>query len=75
MTAPDAATPGSSTPVQGILPDPSTLVSRLADPRNVGPGLLVTGGSLVALVASRWIKAEQDRKAYRRQYSATWGET
>ncbi|CAM5502771.1 Protease OS=Streptomyces albaduncus OX=68172 GN=FHS32_002713 PE=3 SV=1 [Streptomyces griseoloalbus] len=51
----------------------STLVSRLADPRNVGPGLLVMGGSLVALVASRWIRAEQDRKAYRRQYSATWG--
>ncbi|WP_242590869.1 S1 family peptidase [Streptomyces sp. GB4-14] len=73
VAAPDAATPGSSTSVRGILPDPSTLVSRLADPRNVGPGLLVMGGSLVALVASRWIRAEQDRKAYRRQYSATWG--
>ncbi|MFJ8185689.1 S1 family peptidase [Streptomyces sp. NPDC096105] len=73
VAAPDAAGPGSSAPVRGILPDPSTLVSRLADPRNVGPGLLVTGGSLVALVASRWIRAEQDRKAYRRQYSATWG--
>ncbi|NEC52342.1 S1 family peptidase [Actinospica acidiphila] len=73
VAAPDAATPGSSTSVRGILPDPSTLVSRLADPRNVGPGLLVMGGSLVALVASRWIRAEQDRKAYRRQYSAMWG--
>lgn len=73
VAAPDAATPGSSTSVRGILPDPSTLVSRLADPRNVGPGLLVMGGSLVALVASRWIRAEQDRKAYRRQYSALWG--
>lgn len=71
--APDAATPGSSAPVRGIVPDPSTLLSRLADPRNVGPGLLVIGGSLVALVASRWIRAEQDRKAYRRHYSATWG--
>lgn len=71
--APDAASPGSSTSVKGILPDPSTLVSRLADPRNVGPGLLVFGASLVALVASRWIRAEQDRKAYRRHYSATWG--
>ncbi|BFO18900.1 hypothetical protein SHKM778_52880 [Streptomyces sp. KM77-8] len=71
--APDAASPGSSTPVKGILPDPSTLVSRLADPRNVGPGLLVFGASLVALVASRWLRAEQDRKAYRRAYSATWG--
>ncbi|MFJ9599680.1 S1 family peptidase [Streptomyces althioticus] len=73
VAAPDSATPGSSTSVRGILPDPSTLVSRLADPRNVGPGLLVMGGSLVALVASRWIRAEQDRKAYRRQYSALWG--
>ncbi|GGP32113.1 protease [Streptomyces variabilis] len=73
VAAPDAATPGSSTSVRGILPDPSTLVSRLADPRNVGPGLLVMGGSLVALVASRWIRAEQDRKAYRRQYSEMWG--
>ncbi|WP_431986910.1 S1 family peptidase [Streptomyces griseoflavus] len=72
-TAPDAASPGSSTPVRGIVPDPSTLLSRLADPRSVGPGLLVIGGSLVALVASRWIRAEQDRKAYRRHYSATWG--
>ncbi|MFF9488859.1 S1 family peptidase [Streptomyces sp. NPDC014676] len=71
--APDAASPGSSAPVRGILPDPSTLLSRLADPRSVGPGLLVIGGSLVALVASRWIRAEQDRKEYRRHYSASWG--
>jgi hypothetical protein len=67
--APGAATPGSSAPVGG---EASTLLSRLADPRNVGPGLLVIGGSLVALVATRWIRAEQDRKAYRRYYSATW---
>ncbi|MFI9467897.1 S1 family peptidase [Streptomyces sp. NPDC052492] len=73
VAAPDSASPGSSAPVRDILPDPSTLLSRLADPRNVGPGLLVMGGSLVALVASRWIRAEQDRKAYRRQYSAMWG--
>ncbi|MEV5933426.1 S1 family peptidase [Streptomyces sp. NPDC093250] len=71
--APDSASPGSSAPVRGIVPDPSTLLSRLADPQNVGPGLLVIGGSLVALVASRWIRAEQERKAYRRHYSATWG--
>ncbi|MEY9490597.1 streptogrisin D [Streptomyces calvus] len=71
--APEAASPGSSTPVRGILPDPSTLLSRLADPRNVGPGLLVIAGSLVALVATRRIRAEQDRRAYRRRYSAMWG--
>ncbi|MEU3855586.1 S1 family peptidase [Streptomyces sp. NPDC029554] len=66
-----AASPGSSAPVSGA--DVSSLLSRLTDPRNVGPGLLVIAGSLVALVATRWIRAEQDRKAYRQYYSATWG--
>ncbi|MFI8165933.1 S1 family peptidase [Streptomyces sp. NPDC085931] len=66
-----AASPGSSVPVSGA--DVSSLLSRLTDPRNVGPGLLVIAGSLVALVATRWIRAEQDRKAYRQYYSATWG--
>ncbi|MDF3145020.1 MULTISPECIES: S1 family peptidase [unclassified Streptomyces] len=69
--APGAASPGSSTPIAGA--DASTLLSRLADPKNVGPGLLVIAGSMVALVAARFIRAEQDRKAYRRHYSATWG--
>ncbi|AZQ32484.1 S1 family peptidase [Streptomyces cyaneochromogenes] len=67
--APDDASPGSSVSVSGA----STLLSRLADPKNVGPGLLVVAGSLVALAATRFIRAEQDRKAYRRYYSATWG--
>ncbi|MFF8019379.1 trypsin-like serine protease [Streptomyces sp. NPDC007929] len=66
-----AASPGASAPITGT--DVSTLLSRLTDPRNVGPGMLVIGGSLVALVATRWIRAEQDRKAYRQYYSATWG--
>lgn len=66
-----AASPGTSAPVSGA--DVSSLLGRLTDPRNVGPGLLVIGGSLVALVATRWIRAEQDRKAYRQHYSATWG--
>ncbi|MDQ0746215.1 streptogrisin D [Streptomyces africanus] len=66
-----AASPGSSAPVTGE--DVSGLLTRLTDPRNVGPGLLVIAGSLVALVATRWIRAEQDRKAYRQYYSATWG--
>ncbi|WP_189936240.1 S1 family peptidase [Streptomyces aurantiogriseus] len=70
--APGAATPGSTTPVTGGV-DGATLVSRLTDPRNVGPGLLVIAGSLVALAATRYIRAEQDRKAYQRYYSATWG--
>ncbi|MFF4585272.1 S1 family peptidase [Streptomyces sp. NPDC001388] len=69
--APGSASPGSTTPVGG-LGDGATLASRLTDPRNIGPGLLVIGGSLVALVATRYIRAEQDRKAYREYYSATW---
>ncbi|MFD8150820.1 S1 family peptidase [Streptomyces sp. NPDC001046] len=66
-----AASPGTSAPITGETV--STLLSRLSDPRNIGPGLLVIAGSLVALVATRFIRAEQDRKAYRRYYSATWG--
>lgn len=69
--APGDASPGSSAPITGS--DAATLLSRLADPKNVGPGLLVIAGSLVALVATRYIRAEQDRKAYQRYYSATWG--
>ncbi|MFD6325889.1 S1 family peptidase [Streptomyces sp. NPDC058442] len=67
--APDAASPGSSAGQDAA----SGVLSRLADPRAAGPGTLVIGGSLVALVATRWIRTEQDRKAYRRHYSATWG--
>ncbi|MEU1302094.1 S1 family peptidase [Streptomyces shenzhenensis] len=70
--APSAASPGSSAPVTGAAQDTSPL-SRLTDSRAVGPGLLVIAGSLIALVATRYIRAEQDRKAYQRHYSATWG--
>ncbi|MEU6600012.1 S1 family peptidase [Streptomyces flaveolus] len=70
--APNAASPGSSAPVTGAS-EGSTLLARLTDTRNVGPGLLVIAGSLIALVATRYIRAEQDRKAYQRYYSATWG--
>ncbi|GAA4789399.1 S1 family peptidase [Streptomyces ziwulingensis] len=65
-----AASPGAPAPVPGA--DASALLARLADRRNLGPGLLVVAGSLVALAGSRWIRAESGRKAYRRQYSATW---
>ncbi|MFF9060622.1 S1 family peptidase [Streptomyces sp. NPDC014882] len=70
--APGSVTPGSTTPVTGGT-DAVSLVARLTDPRTIGPGLLVIAGSLVALVATRYIRAEQDRKAYQRQYSASWG--
>ncbi|MFF1703307.1 S1 family peptidase [Streptomyces sp. NPDC058252] len=70
--APGSAAPGAVEPV-GPTGDAETLVSRLTDPRNLGPGLLVIAGSLIALVATRYIRTEQDRKAYRRQYSQSWG--
>ncbi|MGY4739058.1 S1 family peptidase [Streptomyces sp. ATMOS53] len=70
--APGGTSPGSTAPVTGI-GGGATLASRLTDPRNIGPGLLVIAGSMVALVATRYIRAEQDRKAYQRHYSATWG--
>ncbi|GGI96543.1 protease [Streptomyces brasiliensis] len=70
--APGAASPGSSAPASGTAQG-ATLLSRLTDTRNVGPGLLVIAGSLIALVATRYIRAEQDRRAYQRYYSATWG--
>ncbi|MEV7892119.1 S1 family peptidase [Streptomyces sp. NPDC002817] len=71
--APGAASPGSSAPASGVGATTQTLLARLTDTRNIGPGLLVIGGSLIALVATRYIRAEQDRKAYQRYYSATWG--
>ncbi|MFE0524689.1 MULTISPECIES: S1 family peptidase [unclassified Streptomyces] len=68
--APGAASPGSSAPATGVAGE--TLLARLTDPQNIGPGMLVIGGSLIALVATRYFREEQDRKAYRRYYSATW---
>lgn len=67
-----ATSPGSSAPSAGGTSD-ETLLARLSDPQNVGPGLLVIGGSMIALVATRYFRSEQDRKAYQRYYSTTWG--
>ncbi|QIJ66191.1 S1 family peptidase [Streptomyces sp. JB150] len=67
----DASAPGVPAQAAGGGAAPS-LYARLADPRTAGPGLLVIAGSLVALVATRWIRTEQDRRAYQRQYSASW---
>lgn len=69
---PGAAEPGSVQPVE-TSEAVTTLLERLADPKNVGPGLLVIAGSLVALVATRYIRTEQERNAYRRQYARSWG--
>ncbi|MDV9173239.1 S1 family peptidase [Streptomyces sp. W16] len=68
-----SVTPGTSAPATNTTAGTTTLASRLTDPKNVGPGLLVIAGSLIALVATRWIRAEQDRKAFQRHYSAMWG--
>ncbi|WP_345672158.1 S1 family peptidase [Streptomyces similanensis] len=66
-----AASPGSPARVPGGAAG-STPAARLTDPRAVGPGLLVLAGGLVALAATRWLRTERDRAAYRRRYSATW---
>ncbi len=71
-SAPDAVSPGASAPVTDGTAG-RTLAARLTDPRNLGPGLLVIAGSLVALAATRYIRTEQDRRAYQRHYSTTWG--
>lgn len=70
--SPGTVSPGTTTPVTATGVS-ETLAAKLTDPRNIGPGLLVIAGSMVALVATRYIRAEQDRKAYQRYYSATWG--
>ncbi|MFE5144330.1 S1 family peptidase [Streptomyces fagopyri] len=69
--APGSAAPGS---VQAVgSGDSVRLLDRLTDPANIGPGLLVIAGSIIALVATRYIRTEQDRNRYRRQYSQSWG--
>ncbi|MER5409710.1 S1 family peptidase [Streptomyces sp. NPDC002769] len=69
--APGSVAPGS---VQAVgSGDSVSLLDRLTDPQNIGPGLLVIAGSIIALVATRYIRTEQDRNRYRRQYSQSWG--
>jgi hypothetical protein len=70
-----AAVPGSAAPgsVQAVGGTSESLLARLTDPQNIGPGLLVIAGSIIALVATRYIRTEQDRNRYRRQYSQSWG--
>ncbi|MET8101132.1 S1 family peptidase [Streptomyces sp. NPDC005236] len=70
--APGSAAPGAVEAV-GESGAAQTFVSELTNPQNIGPGLLVIGGSVIALVATRFIRTEQDRKAYQRQYSQSWG--
>ena len=69
--APGSAAPGAVQAVGGS--GTAEVVSRITDPRNVGPGLLVIAGSIIALVATRFVRSEQDRKAFQRQISQSWG--
>jgi hypothetical protein len=41
---------------------PIAAISRVADTRSVGPGLLVIGGSLIALVAARSMRSSRRRR-------------
>ncbi|MFE9643160.1 S1 family peptidase [Streptomyces sp. NPDC006365] len=50
----------------------SSPFARLAEYRNLGPGLLVIAGSLIALVAIQ-IRMERGRRQYRNEYSQSWG--
>jgi hypothetical protein len=65
-----ASSSGLSLPRSGG--DAKALAARLAHRRNIGPGLLIVAGSLITLVAARWIRDERDRRAYRRSYSTLW---
>ncbi|NGO12638.1 S1 family peptidase [Streptomyces sp. HC44] len=71
-----SAAPGAMGPVQtvpeGGTDSASSALERIADFRNLGPGLLVIAGSLIALVAIQ-IRMERGRRQYRNQYSQSWG--
>ncbi|MFJ8934655.1 S1 family peptidase [Streptomyces sp. NPDC102365] len=75
-TAPGAALPGAMGPAgaapQGQTDNAASALERLGEYRNLGPGLFVIAGSLLALVALR-IRSERGRKRYRNQYSQSWG--
>ncbi|WP_307129890.1 S1 family peptidase [Streptomyces aurantiacus] len=71
-----AALPGAMGPVdtapEGQTDSAASALDRLGEYRNLGPGLFVIAGSLLALVALR-IRSERGRKRYRNQYSQSWG--
>ena len=76
-TAPGGAVlPGAQGPVdsapEGQDGSVASALDRVGDFRNLGPGLFVIAGSLLALVAIR-IRSERGRRRYRNQYSGSWG--
>ncbi|TPQ23622.1 S1 family peptidase [Streptomyces sporangiiformans] len=64
--------PGETVPGGGQTDTASSPFDQVAEYRSLGPGLFVIAGSLVALVAIR-IRSERGRRAYRQQYSQSWG--
>ncbi|MCZ4515329.1 S1 family peptidase [Streptomyces sp. ActVer] len=68
---PGGAGPGDTAP-EGETDSVASALERVADFKNLGPGLFVIAGSLVALVALR-IRSERGRRRYRNQYSQSWG--
>ena len=68
---PGGAGPGDTAP-EGETDSVASALDRVADFKNLGPGLFVIAGSLVALVALR-IRSERGRRRYRNQYSQSWG--
>lgn len=68
---PGAMGPASTVP-EGQTDNAASALDRLGEYRNLGPGLFVIAGSLLALVALR-IRSERGRKRYRNQYSQSWG--
>ncbi|MFE9680166.1 S1 family peptidase [Streptomyces sp. NPDC006285] len=76
-TAPGGAVlPGAMGPVdsvpEGRTDSAASALERLGQYRNLGPGLFVIAGSLLALVALR-IRSERGRRHYRSTYSQSWG--
>ncbi len=76
-TAPGGAVPPGAMGPADTVPEgrtdrASSALERLGDYRNLGPGLFVVAGSLLALVALR-IRSERGRRRYRSQYSQSWG--
>ncbi|NGO43188.1 S1 family peptidase [Streptomyces ureilyticus] len=71
-TAPGGVGSVETVPEGGTDDDASSLVARIGEYRNLGPGLLVIAGSLIALVAIQ-IRMERGRRQYRNEYSQSWG--
>ncbi|MEV0224509.1 S1 family peptidase [Streptomyces sp. NPDC050704] len=76
-TAPGgAALPGAMGPVDSVpggqTDSTTSALDRISEYKNLGPGLFVIAGSLVALVALR-IRSERGRRRYRNQYAQSWG--